>query len=444
MGLRCGTIRRGRRAESACSALAIAVICLTAAAAAAQWPWEKAEPAPPPVYPDVTASVSRLVEGGAVAGGVVALDARTRDAYLRGHIPGAVSAPVWSLPESPALAEALGRLGLSGSERIVCCGDSLGSENAARLFWLLEAAGAADVAVLEGGMAAWARGGGDVETGERTLPPTAWAREPNPERVATREHVSSVYGEKGFELVDARGWDIWEGEPQEPGVTPPARTGHIPHALPYDFREFTASDGSLRSPEDTRATFSRLGPRPSNPVDLEDEFVVYGDGASGDGAIGYFLLRRAGIARVRYYPGGFSEWASHRDLPVTRVIHAEEVLARLNREPRLLVPNTPPRSFILLDVRHDRDYGIGHIPGAVNLQSHVFADSLDATLARHWPAADRASVPIVSYCYGPSCIRSRNCSTMAARAGFVNTERFYGGIEEWIGIGAPVIRTLAE
>jgi thiosulfate/3-mercaptopyruvate sulfurtransferase len=433
-----------RRAASAPLAiLVLATACVWAAPAAGQWPWEKSEPDPEPVYPDVTVSVSRLAEGLS-ARDVVALDARPRGAYLLGHIPDAVSAPVWSLPEPPALAEALGKLGLSGAERVVCYGDSLDSENAARLFWLLESAGAADVAVLEGGMEAWVREAGEIETDERAPRAAEWKREANTSRVATRDYVRDAYGEKGFELVDARGWDVWEGEPQEPGVTPQARTGHIPHALPYDFDEFVTSDGALRSPEDTRATFSRLGPRPSNPVDLQDEFIVYGRGGPSDGAVGYYLLRRAGIARVRYYPGGFGEWSSRPELPVTRVIHAEEVLARLNRELRLLVPDTPPRSFILLDVRHDRDYGIGHIPGAVNLQSNAFADSLDAALARHWPAVDRASTPIVSYCYGPSCIRSRNCSTMAARAGFLNTERFYGGIEEWVGIGAPVIRTLRE
>jgi 3-mercaptopyruvate sulfurtransferase SseA len=255
--------------------------------------------------------------------------------------------------------------------------------------------------------------------------------------------VRDVYGETGFELVDARGWDVWEGEPHEPGVTPTSRTGHIPHALPYDFREFAAPDGSLRSSEDTRATVSRLGPRPSSPVDLQDEFIVYGRGPD-DGALGYYLLRRAGLAKVRFYPDGFDEWSSHPELPVTRIIHAEEILARLNREVRLLVPDTPPRSFVLFDVRHYRDYGLGHVPGAVNLQSNVFADSLDSALARWWPAVDRSSMPVVVYCYGASCIRSRNCSTIAARAGFMNTERFYGGIEEWKGIGAPVIRTLGE
>ena len=441
MRFSCG--RPARRAGPApAAALVLAIVCLWAVTAAGQWPWDKPEPQPEPVYPDVTASVSGLADG--LDQGVVALDARPRDAYLRGHVPGAVSAPASSLPEPPALAEALGSIGLSGEERIVCYGDGSGSENAARLFWLLEAGGATDVAVLDGGMAAWVRGARGIETAERALHRTRWTPEANPGRAATRDHVKEAYGEKGFELIDVRGWDVWEGEPQEPGVTPSLRTGHIPHALPYDFREFLSSDGALRSPEDTRETFSRLGPRPSNPVDLQDEFIVYGEGGASDGAVGYYLLRRAGVARVRYYAGGFGEWSSHPELPVTRVIHAEEVLARLNREVRLLVPDTPPRSFILLDVRHDRDYGIGHIPGAVNLMSHVFSDSLDAALARHWPAADRASTPIVSYCYGPSCIRSRNCSTMAARAGFVNTERFYGGIEEWRGIGAPVIRTLTE
>ncbi|MBM3308120.1 MAG: hypothetical protein FJY74_07335 [Candidatus Eisenbacteria bacterium] len=440
--------RRGSVGGRAWAIAACLVVSLAASPAAAQWPWDPAEPVPEPDYPDVTASVS----GEPLAGrDVVVLDARPRDAYLLGHVPGALSAPAAALPDVSVAAAFLGALGLSGDERIVCCGEGPDLRDAALLFWFLEAAGAREVALLEGGMAAWARGGGPVETVEASLRPCAWAREPDSDRIATRAYVAAVYGETGHELVDTRGWDVWEGLPQEPGgertqasgAAPSTRTGHVPHALPYDFSEFFARDGALRSPEDTRAAFARLGPRPSNPVNLQDEFVVYGWG-SEDGAIGYFLLRRAGIVKVRFYPGGFDEWVSDAESPVTRVVHAEEILARLNREPKLLVPDTPPRSFVLLDVRHDRDFAFGHIPGAVNLQSHVFADSLDATVARHWPEADRATVPVVSYCYGPSCIRSRNTSTMAARAGFLNTERFYGGVEEWKGIGAPVIRTLGQ
>jgi thiosulfate/3-mercaptopyruvate sulfurtransferase len=419
--------------------LALVSIGVVAATAAGQW-WEKPEPGPEPVYPDVTTTPAALI--GAAAGGVRVLDARPADAYEAGHIPGAVSAPAASLPALDDAGAFLGSLGLEGDERVVCVGADPDLADASLLFWFLEASGAEGVSVLSGGIPAWTAAGGRLESRADRPRRAEWTRPSAQDRTASREHVAAVYGEKGHELVDVRGWDTWEGRPQEPGVAPAVRTGHIPHALPYDFAEFLSSDGTLRSAEDTRATFSRLGPRPSNPVNLEDEFVVYGEGPE-DAALGYFLLRRAGVARVRLYPGGFGEWSAVPDLPITRVIHAEEVLARLNREPRLLVPDAPPRAFVLLDVRHDRDYEVmGHVPGAVNLSSHLFADSLDVTLARHWPGIDRATTPIVCYCYGPSCIRSRNCSTMAARAGFVNTERFYGGIEEWNGVGAPVVKAL--
>jgi len=436
------TTRTGRAARGRAWAVwwAIAVVCVGAATAAGQWWWEKAEPGPEPVYPDVTMSPDALL--GAPGAEVRILDARPTDAYAAGHVPGAVSAPAAGLPALEHAAAYLGSLGLTGDERVVCVGAGTDLADASLLFWFLEASGSQNAAVLIGGVAAWVAVGGRLDVAPAEPRPAEWTSAPNPDRTATRDHVAAVYGETGHELVDVRGWDVWEGRPQEPGVAPAARTGHIPHALPYDFGEFLSSDGTLRPAGDTRATFSRLGPRPSNPVSLEDEFVVYGDGPE-DAAPGYFLLRRAGIARVRLYAGGFREWSSVPGLPLTRIVHAEEVLARLNREPRLLVPDTPPRGFVLLDVRHDRDYEVlGHIPGAVNLPSHVFADSLDVTLARTWPGVDRTTVPIVCYCYGASCIRSRNCSTMAARAGFVNTERFYGGIEEWNGIGAPVIKTL--
>ena len=398
--------RHAGRRRAGAAWWALVVVCVGAATAAGQWWWEKPEPGPAPVYPDVTASPGAL--SGASGEGVRILDARSAEAYVAGHVPGAVSAPAVNLPSLGDAAAYLGSLGLSGDERVVCVGAGSDLADASLLFWYLEAAGSESASVLDGGMAAWVAAGGRPESDAVKPRRAAWTRPPNPDRAAERDHVAAVYGEAGHELVDVRGWDAWEGRPQEPGVAPAVRTGHIPHALPYDFAEFLSSDGTLRSAEDTRATFSRLGPRPSNPVNLEDEFVVYGEGP--EAAVGYFMLRLAGIAMVRFYPGGFGEWSSVADLPVTRVIHAEELLARLNLEPRLLVPDTPPRSFVLLDVRHDRDYEVlGHIPGAVNLSSHLFVDSLEVTLERHWPCVDRATVPIVCYCYGPSCIRSRNC-----------------------------------
>ena len=149
-------------------------------------------------------------------------------------------------------------------------------------------------------------------------------------------------------------------------------------------------------------------------------------------------LRRAGVEVVRYYPGGWRDWTEDASLPIVRIIHSEELALRLAEDRRWFRPNAPPASFAFFDVRHGADYERGHIPGAVNLPSSVFADSLDAALDRHWPNLDRAQAPIVTYCYGERCIRSRATSTAAAREGFVYVERFYGGLDEWRNIGGNI------
>ena len=147
--------------------------------------------------------------------------------------------------------------------------------------------------------------------------------------------------------------------------------------------------------------------------------------------MGYFLLRRAGVERVRYFPEGWSAWAGDPNLPIVRIIGAEELEARIARARRWFRPDAPPSGFALFDVRHWGNHASGHLPGAVSLNSRFFADSLDVYVERSWPGLDKATAPIVTYCYGPNCIRSRNCSTEAARQGFIRVERFYGGIEDW-------------
>jgi len=409
-------------------------------AAAGPWPpWMKEEERPEPVYPDVTATASWLADNLG-SRGLVVVDARPHASYLAGHVPGAISVPARQLPGLPDVRRAFGKYGLAGRGRIVCYGDSSYSADAALVFWALEAAGAEGAMILEGGLSGWVATGRDVSTRERVLPPVAWGPPAKPERVATAAYLSLKFGEKGYEVIDARGWDAWEGPVDESRWGSSVRAGHIPHALPFDFRQFVLPDGAFVSPEETRQILGRLGPRPSTPVDLWDEFIVHDDGSSGEGALGYFFMRRAGVERVRYFRGGWDRWAADPNLPLVRIVHADELKFRLAKERRWFRPDAPPRSFVFFDVRHHGDYDRGHVPGAVNLSSTYFVDSLDVYVERYWPDVDRASTPIVTYCYGSNCIRSRNCSTWAARAGFIEVERFYGGLEEWRVAGGKIIR----
>lgn len=439
-GLRHAASRASRGLSRALLVLGVAAaVVVPTAAPAGVWPPWAAEDRREPAYPDVSTSVVELAERLGRRD-LVVVDARSRGAYLSGHVPGAISIPASEIPNPPEGAVALAGHGLTGGEEVVCYGETSDSVDAARLFWLLDAAGAARVSILSGGATGWSDAGRDLEREERWLPPAAWAAERRPDRVARTELVAQSFGEEGTEIIDARGWDAWEGEDDGADAEDPAsRTGHVPHALPFDFRELTLPDHGLLPAEEARGILAAFGPRPSTPVDLWGSFIVYDDGLSGKGALGYFLLRMSGVEAVRYYPGGWNAWVADPSLPVVRIIHAKELKARLTGARRWFRPNAPPSTFALFDVRHRHDFEDGHIPGAVNLNSRVFADSLDAYIERYWPHLDRSVAPIVTYCYGTNCIRSRNCATVAAREGFLSVLRLYGGVDEWRDSGGRLV-----
>ena len=432
-------------------------------------PWER-EPPPEPNYPDVSASV-RWLASRLGSRDIVIIDARTPDAYDLGHIPGALLLSPGLTSDTDALTRALGERGLTGRERLICYGENSRSGRAARLFWLLELAGAERVMLLEGGHEAWRDAGLELTREVGEAPVATWAPKPRPDLLATREHVRRSFGVGGFELLDARGRETWKGPLEQRDWGSTRRVGHIPNALPFDWWDFFEPDGTLKSPSESWFTFAELGPRPANPVDVSWEFIVYGGGSeggeesglvpsrdgmtgdgssggdltdhetddlTGEGALAYFLLRRAGVSRLRYYPGGWNDWAGDDSLPVVRIIGARELQWRLKKSGGWFRRDAPPADFALFDVRHPADYARGHIPGAVNLRSDYFADSLDARIERYWPSLNRSRAPVVTYCYGELCIRSRATSTETARAGFVYAERFFGGVNEWRSIGGRI------
>lgn len=438
---------RGRPPVGRAAAFLVVLVAVAATAVidatAGTWPPWAEEDDREPVYPEIVTAVGEL-HGRIGASNLVVVDARPADAYRAGHLPTAISVPAFDVPNPPESTGVLAAHGLTGREQIVCYGEGSYSADAARLFWLLEVAGASRVSILEGGISAWIDAGRELDRDERALPAAVWAGEPNADRLATAGYVALKFGEPGHEIIDARGRDAWEGGVGEASATADhadaaPRAGHVPHALPLDFREFVLPDDRFVPAIDARQTLAAFGPRPSTPVDLWDEFIVYDDGVSGEGGLGYFVLRRSGVEAVRYYADGWSDWAGDPSLPVVRIVHAEELEARLARARRWFKPNAPPATFAVFDVRHWNDFNRGHIPGAVNLTSRLFADSLDVYVERHWPDLDRTEAPIVTYCYGSNCIRSRDCATVAARRGFINVERFYGGIEEWRENGGKLV-----
>jgi ArsR family transcriptional regulator len=85
-------------------------------------------------------------------------------------------------------------------------------------------------------------------------------------------------------------------------------------------------------------------------------------------------------------------------------------------------------SVVLLDVRPEDEYGLGHLPGAVNIPLRALELRL-SELPRHQE--------IVAYCRGPYCVLSFE-AVAALRARGFKARRFDQGFPEWKAAGLPV------
>ncbi|MDY0911946.1 sulfurtransferase [Rathayibacter festucae] len=238
-----------------------------------------------------------------------------RPAYLEGHVPGAVyvdldhelaahGAPEdgrHPLPPIEALQESARRWGLRQGQAVVVY-DDLKNLSSARAWWLLRAAGVADVRLLDGSLRAWTGSGraleagpveavgGDVELSYGALP------------VLDIEEAAAL--PSAGVLLDARAAERYRGdvEPIDP------RAGHIPGALNAPATGNVDADGRFLDAAALRARFEELGVRPDAPVG-----VYCGSGVTA--AADAVALTLAGFAPA-LYPGSWSQWSNTADRPV--------------------------------------------------------------------------------------------------------------------------------
>lgn len=241
------------------------------------------------------------------------LDGRSgRDAYLEGHLPGAVfvdldrwlSAPSHGaggrhpLPTPEAFAAGMSELGI-GDDATVVAYDDAGGVIAARLVWLLRVIGRR-AAVLDGGIGSYR---GPLETAEPAVHRAQFTATPWPaDRLASIDDVTAG----GAVVVDARNGDRFRGE-HEP-VDP--RAGHIPGAINLPCRDNVGPDGRLVDREEIRRSYEDAG-----VADAPDVIAYCGSGVTACHTL--LTLELTGIGNARLYPGSWSEY-SRTDRPLSR------------------------------------------------------------------------------------------------------------------------------
>ena len=231
---------------------------------------------------------------------------RGRVEYEAGHIPGAIFVDhdtVLSAREGPGrhplprpadLAARLGELGI-GSEHLVVAYDDVGGTTAARLWWMLDDLGHAQVAVLDGGLSAWRSAGGEVSTDVPRWPAGRLRLADRWSKVIDREGLKSRLG--AVVILDARAAERYRGE-VEP-VDPVA--GHIPTAHSAPATGNLGPDGRFLPPDQLAARFAGIGDE-SGPV-------VSSCGSGTTASHNALAMRVAGLPDPILYPGSYSDWS---------------------------------------------------------------------------------------------------------------------------------------
>lgn len=208
------------------------------------------------------------------------------------------------LPSREALAAAAGRWGIAPGVQVVTY-DNQGGPYAARVWWLLRWLGHGDVAVLDGGQAAWLAAGGSLTAA--VTPVTA--RPPYPARPAAMPTLSADELLAQLDQVcvlDARAGERYRGE-VEP-LDPVA--GHIPGARLRFFKDNLQADGRFKPADQLRAEFAAVTTGAGD--------VVHQCGSGVTACHNLLAMAHAGLGDTRLYPGSWSEWCADPARPVAR------------------------------------------------------------------------------------------------------------------------------
>lgn len=243
-----------------------------------------------------------------------------RNAWLAGHIPGAVYAhldedlasPATSatgrhpLPSPAAFADYLGRSGWQPGMQTVAY-DGGGGFLAARFWWLMKYFGLHRTALLDGGMAAWTAQSLPIESGETKVNPRpAPTLVPNPDCVLSARQVAEQLQAGEICLLDARNGPRFRGE-MEPIDS---AAGHVPGARNHPCDKNLGSDRRLRSGEELREAYSEYAGKDGA------QRVVHMCGSGVTACHNLFAMELAGFDNNQLYVGSWSEWISDPRRPI--------------------------------------------------------------------------------------------------------------------------------
>lgn len=243
------------------------------------------------------------------------------DAFAAGHIQNAQFANIdtdLSGAKAPAGAAFTGRHPLPDRNTLlttlrgwsidddtqVVAYDGQGGMFAARLWWLLRWIGHANVAVLDGGLAAWQAQGLPVVTPVAPRPAGNITEQASLARTVSVQEVVANLSTQELQVLDARAPDRFRGENET--IDPVG--GHIPGAKSRFFKDNLQPDGRFKSAQELEQEFAGLIGKPESAI------MQCGSGVTA--CHNLLALEVAGLPGAALYPGSWSEWCADPARPV--------------------------------------------------------------------------------------------------------------------------------
>lgn len=246
-----------------------------------------------------------------------------RRAYDEGHLPGAIfldldddlsdpggfGAPGrHPLPASKSFVARMAAAGIGDGATVVGYDDA-GGWVAARLWWMLDNLGfgrrgieGERVAVLDGGIGAWAAAGLPLSAGPVARPAARLSLAGEWHGVIDRGALKARLG--SVALLDARAAPRYRGE-TEP-IDPVA--GHIPTAVNAPYGDNLGPDGRFLAVPELRARFAALAAAARVGGGVGGGEVVVSCGSGTSACHHSLAMRVAGLADPILYVGSYSDW----------------------------------------------------------------------------------------------------------------------------------------
>lgn len=251
----------------------------------------------------------------------ILLDARPQADFTRARLPNARSADAqaWDklarstnpIEDRAAWATRLGQLGIDGSTPVIVY-DAGGMTDAARVWFILQNAGATNVTILDGGLKVLqALPGADrfIDTGPAgSVPsPANFVAQTSKAPAASPMNKGSLrkLNRSTNQVLDARTPAEFTGADARSNT----RAGHVPGSVNVPHTSLIGPNGRLRPAAELRTLFTEAGLDPAKPI------VTYCQ-SGGRASLAALAALQAGFGAVSNYYNSFGEWAADSTCPI--------------------------------------------------------------------------------------------------------------------------------